>query len=116
MYGITETTVHVSYQPITGQMAHQSTASVIGINIPDLSVYVLDGHLAPVPAGVAGEMYVAGEGNGGGVIFDPGMIGGRVVAEPYRVPWTGMDRTRAFSGRKSTWRLEVCSWDGEPGT
>src|SRR5258708_10811475 len=66
MYGITETTVHVSYQLITGHMAHQSTASVIGKNIPDLSVYVLGGHLAPVPAGVAGEMYVAGGGTAPG--------------------------------------------------
>src|SRR5258708_14339010 len=91
MYGITETTVHVSYQPITGQMAHQSTASVIGKNISDLSVYVLDGHLAPVPAGVAGEMYVAGEGRPRSDIPPP-----RVTAEPLRAHPSVPPRTQSF--------------------
>jgi non-ribosomal peptide synthetase component F len=61
MYGITETTVHVTYRPITVADLSQ-TGSVIGNPIPDLQVYVLDKHVSPVPIGVAGELYVGGAG------------------------------------------------------
>lgn len=60
MYGITETTVHVTYRPITS--SDLRGGSVIGVPIPDLQVYVLDGHLEPVPEGVMGEMFVGGAG------------------------------------------------------
>ncbi|WP_431934621.1 AMP-binding protein, partial [Nonomuraea jabiensis] len=50
MYGITETTVHVTYQPVEEGME----GSPIGVPIPDLRVYVLDERLRPVPPGVAG--------------------------------------------------------------
>ncbi|MBE9229036.1 non-ribosomal peptide synthase/polyketide synthase, partial [Phormidium sp. LEGE 05292] len=61
MYGITETTVHVTYRPLSMADVNAS-ASVIGRAIPDLQVYVLDQHLQPVPVGVPGEMYVGGAG------------------------------------------------------
>nr|BFE81275.1 hypothetical protein GCM10020093_038760 [Planobispora longispora] len=57
MYGITETTVHVTYAPL----APDSPAGLIGVGIADLRVYVLDAFLQPVPPGV-GEVYVAGPG------------------------------------------------------
>ncbi|WFA19153.1 amino acid adenylation domain-containing protein [Paenibacillus mucilaginosus] len=61
MYGITETTVHVTYQEITeGEIA--GGRSLIGQPIPTLKVYVLDAKRRCVPPGIAGEMYVAGEG------------------------------------------------------
>ena len=60
MYGITETTVHVSYQPLDRERAARAGGSVIGGNIPDLRIYVLDAGLEPVPIGVTGELYVAG--------------------------------------------------------
>jgi amino acid adenylation domain-containing protein len=61
MYGITETTVHVTYRPLSLADLN-GVASVIGRAIPDLKVYVLDQHLQPVPIGVRGEMYVGGAG------------------------------------------------------
>ncbi len=61
MYGITETTVHVTYRPLN-KADLNGTASVIGRPIPDLQVYVLDQNLQPVPIGVPGEMYVGGAG------------------------------------------------------
>ena len=61
MYGITETTVHVTYRPLTAADLN-STASVIGCPIPDLQVYILDQRLQPVPIGIPGEMYVGGAG------------------------------------------------------
>ena len=44
MYGITETTVHVTYRPITRADAASGAGSVIGKPIPDLRVYLLDPH------------------------------------------------------------------------
>ncbi|MFH8477235.1 amino acid adenylation domain-containing protein, partial [Streptomyces sp. NPDC018000] len=83
MYGITETTVHVTYQELDPVMATGAAASVIGERIPDLRVYVLDGGLCPVPPGVAGELYVAGAGVSRGYWRRPGLTSGRFVADPF---------------------------------
>ena len=56
MYGITETTVHVSYRPLVPQDALLEGPSPIGGPLPDLSVRVLDRALRPVPIGVTGEI------------------------------------------------------------
>src|SRR5262249_16759998 len=61
MYGITETTVHVTYRPIQWEDTLKA-ASPIGIRIPDLSLYILDSLLQPVPFGTVGEIYIAGAG------------------------------------------------------
>ena len=60
MYGITETTVHVTYRPLSA--ADVKAGSVVGVPIPDLQVYILDTHQQPVPIGVTGEIYVGGAG------------------------------------------------------
>jgi len=62
MYGITETTVHVSYAPLTQDTTRQATTSTIGETIPDLRAYILDQALRPVPPGHPGELYIAGNG------------------------------------------------------
>ncbi|RPK07111.1 Malonyl CoA-acyl carrier protein transacylase [Bacillus subtilis] len=61
MYGITETTVHVTYKEI-GEHEIEANISDIGKPIPTLKTYVLDHLSNPVPIGVAGELYVSGEG------------------------------------------------------
>lgn len=61
MYGITETTVHVTYKVISKQDLSKKR-SLIGEPIPDLKVYILDEFLNPVPEGVIGEMYIGGAG------------------------------------------------------
>nr|WP_245687999.1 non-ribosomal peptide synthetase [Rhodococcus phenolicus] len=83
MYGITETTVHVSFLPLTAEMARSSVASVIGRALPGLRVYVLDERLRPVPVGVQGQMYVAGEQLSRGYLGQPALTAGRFVADPY---------------------------------
>jgi amino acid adenylation domain-containing protein/non-ribosomal peptide synthase protein (TIGR01720 family) len=60
MYGITETTVHVTYRPLS--RLDLSSGSVIGEPIPDLRLYILDGNKRPVPIGVPGELHVGGAG------------------------------------------------------
>ncbi|MEU7137767.1 amino acid adenylation domain-containing protein [Streptomyces sp. NPDC046261] len=83
MYGITETTVHVSYIALDRASAAAGTSSTIGVNIPDLRVYVLDGYLQPVPPGVTGEMYVAGEGLARGYLGRHALTAERFVADPF---------------------------------
>jgi amino acid adenylation domain-containing protein len=60
MYGITETTVHVTYRPLTA--ADINSGSTIGVPIPDLQVYILDCYQQPVPIGAIGEIFVGGAG------------------------------------------------------
>jgi amino acid adenylation domain-containing protein len=60
MYGITETTVHVTYRPLS--VADMKSGSVVGVPIPDLQVYILDQYQQPVPIGVVGEICVGGAG------------------------------------------------------
>jgi amino acid adenylation domain-containing protein len=62
MYGITETTVHVTYRPLTSADATDSSGSQIGGPIPDLQVYVLGEDLQLLPRSVPGELYVGGAG------------------------------------------------------
>ncbi|MEU3751624.1 amino acid adenylation domain-containing protein [Streptomyces olivoreticuli] len=83
MYGITETTVHVSYIALDRAKAAAGASSTIGVNIPDLRVYVLDRYLQPVPPGVTGEMYVAGEGLARGYLGRHALTAERFVADPY---------------------------------
>ena len=66
MYGITETTVHVTYRPLSA--ADLKSGSVIGMPIPDLQVYILDRLQQPVPIGVIGEIYVGGAGVAAGYL------------------------------------------------
>ncbi|HZO71745.1 MAG TPA: amino acid adenylation domain-containing protein, partial [Ktedonobacteraceae bacterium] len=71
MYGITETTVHVTYRPLSRQDVFNAAGSVIGVPIPSLQVYVLDEYLQPVPIGVPGQMYVGGSGVSRGYLNHP---------------------------------------------
>ncbi|XRQ13791.1 amino acid adenylation domain-containing protein [Actinomadura welshii] len=93
MYGITETTVHVSYMALDRAYAATAPGSVIGAGIPDLKLYVLDDRLQPVAPGVAGELYVAGAGLARGYLDRPGLSAERFVADPFGEPGTRMYRT-----------------------
>ncbi|MFO0760431.1 MAG: amino acid adenylation domain-containing protein [Byssovorax sp.] len=83
MYGITETTVHVTYRALSRADLGRPWSSVIGRAIPDLSVHVLDRHLAPLPLGVPGEMYVGGAGVARGYLERPELSAERFIADPF---------------------------------
>ncbi|MDV6293932.1 non-ribosomal peptide synthase/polyketide synthase [Rhodococcus aetherivorans] len=83
MYGITETTVHVSFLALTAEMARAASSSVIGRALPGLRVYVLDDRLHPVPVGVQGQMYVAGGQLSRGYLRRPDLTAARFLADPY---------------------------------
>jgi amino acid adenylation domain-containing protein len=71
MYGITETTVHVTYRPITREDLETGRGSVIGDPIPDLAVLILDEQFRPCPIGVPGEIFVSGAGVARGYLNRP---------------------------------------------
>ncbi|MBD6620278.1 amino acid adenylation domain-containing protein [Komarekiella sp. 'clone 1'] len=82
MYGITETTVHVTYRPLSkADLNH--TASVIGRPIPDLQVYVLDEYKKLAPIGVPGEMYVGGAGVTRGYLHRPELTAESFIYHPF---------------------------------
>ncbi|MEK8072440.1 non-ribosomal peptide synthase/polyketide synthase [Rhodococcoides navarretei] len=83
MYGITETTVHVSYRALDSESAATASGSLVGRAISGLSVYVLDSRLSLVPAGVPGEMYVAGGQVARGYLGRAGLSATRFVADPF---------------------------------
>ncbi|MEV0321967.1 amino acid adenylation domain-containing protein [Streptomyces sp. NPDC050658] len=82
MYGITETTVHVTYHPLTAADTGR-TVSPIGRPIPDLRTYVLDAHARPAPIGVTGELYVGGAGVARGYLNRPELTAERFLDDPF---------------------------------
>ncbi|MGY4306193.1 amino acid adenylation domain-containing protein [Bradyrhizobium sp. USDA 4369] len=83
MYGITETTVHVTYCALASSDTMRRGASPIGRPIPDLRVYILDEHGEPAPIGVAGEIYVGGAGVARGYLNRPELTAERFVEDRF---------------------------------
>ncbi|WP_212739132.1 non-ribosomal peptide synthetase, partial [Pseudomonas viridiflava] len=83
MYGITETTVHVTYYPLQAADAQYAGLSPIGVRIPDLQLYVLDNQRQPVPMGVVGELYVGGTGVARGYLNRPELNEQRFLDNPF---------------------------------
>jgi amino acid adenylation domain-containing protein len=82
MYGITETTVHVTYRPLTRADINIG-GSMIGSPIPDLQVYILDQNLQPVPIGVKGEIHVGGAGLARGYLNRPDLSASKFIPNPF---------------------------------
>jgi amino acid adenylation domain-containing protein len=83
MYGITETTVHVTYRRIRLADVARRRGSVIGVAIPDLGVYLLDERRRPVPPGALGEVAVGGAGVARGYLHRPALTAERMVPDPF---------------------------------
>ncbi|MFJ8403512.1 amino acid adenylation domain-containing protein [Streptomyces microflavus] len=84
MYGITETTVHVTHRVLTDEdFAGSTDISPIGGPIPGLATYLLDDRLRPVPPGRVGAIYVAGDQVSLGYLGRPGLTASRFVANPF---------------------------------
>ncbi|AAZ34484.1 non-ribosomal peptide synthetase [Pseudomonas savastanoi pv. phaseolicola] len=82
MYGITETTVHVTYRPIT-EADTRNPASPIGEAIPDLSWYVLDADFNPVAQGCSGELHIGHAGLARGYHNRAALTAERFVPDPF---------------------------------
>ncbi|AMO95406.1 D-alanine--poly(phosphoribitol) ligase, subunit 1 [Collimonas fungivorans] len=83
MYGITETTVHVTCRVLVPADAERSGPSPIGMRIPDLSLYVLDPQGRPAPLGMTGEIYVGGAGVARGYLRRPELTAERFLQDPF---------------------------------
>ncbi len=79
MYGITETTVHVTYRRILAADAEHERESLLGQPIPDMQLHLLDPHLQPVPAGEEGELWIGGGGLALGYLNRPALEAERFV-------------------------------------
>ncbi|MFJ5726850.1 non-ribosomal peptide synthetase [Streptomyces paradoxus] len=94
MYGITETTVHVTHRVLTDDdFAPGDDVSPIGGPIPGLVTYLLDDRLRPVPPGREGAIYVAGDQVSLGYLGRPGLTAGRFVANPFTADGSRMYHT-----------------------
>jgi amino acid adenylation domain-containing protein len=83
MYGITETTVHVTFKEITTTDMESETSN-IGKPIPTLSMCILDPNRRLVPPGVSGEIAVGGEGLARGYLNRPTLTADKFIQHPYQ--------------------------------
>ncbi|WP_460724205.1 non-ribosomal peptide synthase/polyketide synthase [Nocardia heshunensis] len=105
MYGITETTVHVSHRELDPAAAAAGGGG-IGRALPGLGMLVLDGRLQPAPIGVTGEIYVCGEQLARGYLGRPGLTATRFVADPFGAPGERLYRSGDLGRWTATGELE----------
>ncbi|AEN08569.1 MULTISPECIES: non-ribosomal peptide synthetase [unclassified Streptomyces] len=105
MYGITETTVHVTHRVLTDEDFEDDT-SPIGGPIPGLATHLLDDRLRPVPPGRVGAVYVAGDQVSLGYLGRPGLTAGRFVANPFANDGSRMYHTGDLARRTLNGELE----------
>ncbi|OOM73736.1 gramicidin S synthase 2 [Clostridium puniceum] len=82
MYGITETTVHVTFKEITDNEITTGISN-IGVPIPTTTTYIMDKNLKLLPIGVPGELCVGGAGVARGYLKRPELTAEKFVENPY---------------------------------
>ncbi len=95
MYGITETTVHVTYKQITREDLKRPDRSPIGIPISDLDIQLIDESGNPVPDGNQGEIWIAGPGLARGYLNKPDQTEANFTDDP---PFSSQGRRWYRSG------------------
>ncbi|MEI6187340.1 MAG: amino acid adenylation domain-containing protein [Alphaproteobacteria bacterium] len=109
MYGITETTVHVTYEEIQERNLCESAS--IGKRIPDLKTYVLSANipsttlfspiLTPLPIGAIGELYIGGAGVARGYLNRPDLTKERFISNPFQTEEEKLDTEYGPNGRNA---------------
>jgi amino acid adenylation domain-containing protein/non-ribosomal peptide synthase protein (TIGR01720 family) len=106
MYGITETTVHVTVRELDrDDIWAEHAASPVGRPLPETTVQLLDADMNLVPAGVDGEMYVGGTGVCLGYLGRPELTAERFVEDP-RSPGARLYRSGDVARRRADGALE----------
>nr|QEO74619.1 AMP-dependent synthetase and ligase [uncultured bacterium] len=103
MYGITETTVHVTYRPVVAADldAAAGGGSPIGQPLSSLQVHLLDERGRLVPVGVPGEVYVGGAGLARGYLSRPALTAAAFVPDPF----SAEPGARLYRSGDLAWRL-----------
>jgi amino acid adenylation domain-containing protein/FkbM family methyltransferase len=83
MFGITETTVHVTYKEV-GERDIERNIGSIGRPIPTLSAYIVDRHMGLLPIGVPGELCIGGAGVCRGYLNQPELAGQKFTLDPHK--------------------------------
>ena len=94
MYGITETTVHVTYKALNKNDLERG--SLIGKPLPNYTVYLLNNSMRPLPIGAIGEMYVGGEGVARGYLNNEELTIERFIANPFQ---TDAEKQKGINSR-----------------
>jgi acyl-coenzyme A synthetase/AMP-(fatty) acid ligase/acyl carrier protein len=105
MYGITETTVHVTYRVVTEADAHAETDSLIGEPIPDLQIHLLDADLKRVADGEVGELCIGGGGVARGYLNRPELTAQRFIADPFSIGGGFLYRSGDLARRRGDGQL-----------
>jgi non-ribosomal peptide synthetase component F len=102
LYGPTEATIWSNVHRLSEADVSDEAATVVTIGKPlsGYRLYVLDHCLEPRPAGVVGDLYIAGEGLARGYLNRPGLTAERFVADPFAAKPSRMYRT----GDLARWR------------
>jgi amino acid adenylation domain-containing protein len=103
LYGITETTVHVTTHDVTD--AGSFERSLIGTPLPHLTAAVLDDWLQPCPVGVTGQLYIGGGALADGYWGRSGLTAQRFLPDP-SVPGGRLYRTGDLARRLAGGGLE----------
>ncbi|MGA9770778.1 MAG: amino acid adenylation domain-containing protein [Blastocatellia bacterium] len=83
MYGISETTIHVTLRPLAIDDLSRGGKSFIGRAISDMEVYLLDSRMEPAPIGTSGEIHVGGAGLARGYLNRPDLTAERFIPDPF---------------------------------
>jgi amino acid adenylation domain-containing protein/non-ribosomal peptide synthase protein (TIGR01720 family) len=83
MYGITETTIHVTYKEIK-HIDIELNKSNIGKPIPTLSAYIMDSNFRLKPIGAPGELFIGGPGVGRGYLNRPEVTNEKFINNPFQ--------------------------------
>ncbi|MCP4397917.1 MAG: amino acid adenylation domain-containing protein [bacterium] len=85
LYGPTETTIWSTLYQVGagGEPGSGNTSISIGKPIANTQIYILDSRLQPVPVGVAGELYIGGDGLAKGYLHRPELTAERFIADPF---------------------------------
>ncbi|MCP4316602.1 MAG: AMP-binding protein, partial [Hyphomicrobiales bacterium] len=81
-YGPTETTIGCTLMEFDYRTEHASS-NIIGLPFPNVTYYVLDTHLQPLPVGVMGELYIGGDGVGRGYLNRPDLTRKAFIKNPF---------------------------------